>query len=107
MILRYTLHRMHLHINFLPRPQLIQHDVPIGRGRNQTRRLEDGCLLACGFPFEVRREDFVVCVEFEGVGGVFWGGRVALADDVEFEDDGVAVGRLVVDCENGKWTSDG
>lgn len=49
----------------------------------------------------------MVCVEFEGVGGVFWGGRVALADDVEFEDDGVAVGRLVVDYENGKWTSDG
>lgn len=40
----------------------------------------------------------MVYVKFEGVGGVFWGGGVALADDVEFEDNGVAVGGLVVDC---------
>lgn len=40
----------------------------------------------------------MVDVEFGGVGRVFGSGGVAFAENVEFEDEGVAVGGFVVDC---------
>ena len=55
-ILPNTLHGMHLHLDFLSRPQFGKHDIRISWRRWVIR--VHYSLFALGVPLKVRREDF-------------------------------------------------
>lgn len=94
MILSYTFHRMELHLDCLPGSEFRQNDVWICTSRCWCICGEDVFLFTGRFPFQMRRKQFVVDVQFRWIRAAFGRVGIAFTDNLDGKDDGIAVSRL-------------
>ena len=94
MIFPDTLDRMHLHLDRLPWTQLYENSLRDGRCWWACRK--NLCLFALRDPLQMPCPYFRIVVKDRGIRAISRRGGVARTLDLEFEDDRIAVGCLVV-----------
>jgi len=93
-ILSNTFHSMQLHLNLLARSQFCKNDVRVCWSRRTGSKYF--FLFTRWMPSDMRGKQFMINVRHLWVRRTFWRFRVAKAGHVYFEDQSVAVGRLII-----------